>query len=227
MIRLITLLVMSASLAFSAELEDAKAAFAKQDKALNAAYAGLKKDLAPEIFAKVQEDQRGWVEYREAISDFQTEGEEKENSAAWFETAAGMTESRIEWLEAWRKATLREGWEGRYSDGFGGLLEIVEEGGKVHFRLSVVRGPTYHSGEIGGVLRINGGTAWFETQGEDSEDPTWLTFLEEHDGSGRITVHGENTSYFHGMRAYFEGSYLWLGKLSAEDRKAVLEPEEQ
>ena len=226
MLKVSLLGLFAAGFALGGELEDAKAEFARQDAALNKAYAGLKKDLEPEIFALVKEDQRGWLEYRDAISDFQTGGEEKDDSVVWFETAAGMSESRVEWLEAWRKATLREGWEGRYSDGYGGLLEIVEEDGKVHFRVSVVRGPTFHSGEIGGVLRTNGGTGWFETKGEDSEDPTWLTLLSESDGSGRITIHGENTSYFHGMRAYFEGSYLWLGKLSDEDRKAVLEPEE-
>ena len=224
MIRPLFLALLLGTFASAGELEDAKAEFAKQDQALNAAYAGLKADLDPEIFAKVREDQRGWLEYRDHVSDFQAGGGERESSVAWFETAAGMTASRTEWLLAWRKATQREGWEGRYGDSYGGLLEIVEEGGKVHFRLSVVRGPTFHSGEIGGVMRTNGGTGWFETRSEDADEPTWLTFLEEHDGTGRIRVHGENTQDFHGMRAYFHGSYLWLGGLSDEDRKAVLEP---
>lgn len=205
------------------DLDRAKAKFAVQDKALNEVYAGLKKSLDPELFAAVQEDQRGWVEYRDHMSEWQEREDAPETAVDRWELAASITEGRIEWLKAWSKLGLRKGWAGKYSDGRGGMLEIVEKDGKAWFALSVVRGPTFHVGGIGGLFRLNGRTGFFETKADGEERPTWLIFREPYDKEGRIVVEGENTSYFHGMRAYFEGTYLWMGKLSAEEQKKVIE----
>src|SRR5205085_5056432 len=49
----------------SKSLEEAKAAFAKADKALNEAWAATKKSLAEPDFAELQVKQRDWVKYRE------------------------------------------------------------------------------------------------------------------------------------------------------------------
>lgn len=205
------------------ELAEAKAKFATQDKALNEAYAGLKKSLDPTLFAAVQEDQRGWVEYRDYMSEEQEREGQPETAVDRWELAAGITESRIDWLNAWRKLGERKGWGGKYSDGRSGLLEIVEKDGKAWFALSVVRGPSFHMGGINGPFRLNGRTGFFETKPEGAERPTWLIFREPFDKEGRIVVEGENTSYFHGARAYFSGTYVWMGELSAEEQKKVIE----
>lgn len=204
-------------------LEDAKAKFAAQDKALNAAYGKLKAALTPELFADVQEDQRSWVEYRDYMSEGQAHGEEAEKSQDRWEMATGLTEERIKWLEAWKALDKRKGWAGSYSDGRGGLLQVIQKGGDYWFLLSVVRGPSFHIGELGGKLRINGQTAWFETKAEGEDKPTWLTLVEENRHPGRVQVFPENAQSFHGARAYFDGSYLWTGELSAEDQKKALE----
>lgn len=207
-------------------VSDAKAKFEKMDRELNVTYAGLKKDLPAHLFSALQEDQREWVGYRDHISEFQAGEKDPEKSVERWETAAGMTESRIDWLKAWRR--LPEGlenWAGRYSDGRGGVLEIVEQDGKTHFSLGVVRGPTYHSGSIHGVMQVNGGSARFETKSGEGERPTWLTFMREHDGTGRIRIYGENTGPFHGARAYFEGSYLRTGDVPAKERERVIKGE--
>jgi len=216
-------ILLSIVTAMGDELADSKAKFAAQDKALNGAYAKLKAELAPELFPDVQADQRSWVEYRNYMSEGQAHGEDPEKSLERWEMAAGLTEERIKWLQAWKALDKRKGWTGSYSDGRGGLLQVVQKDGEHWFLLSVVRGPTFHVGELGGKLRVNGKMAWFETKAEGEDRPTWLTLLEEYSHPGRIKVCPENAQYFHGARAYFDGSYLWTGELSAEDQKKALD----
>ncbi|WP_367870983.1 lysozyme inhibitor LprI family protein [Luteolibacter sp. Populi] len=210
------------------DLSAAKAKFAEQDKALNAAYAGLKGSLAPELFADVQEDQRSWIEYRNFMSEGQARDGEPETSVERWKMAAGLTEERISWLRAWAKLEGRKGWPGSYSDGRGGVLEVAEKGGKFWFSLRVVRGPGFNLGKLRGEFRVNGKTGWFETKAEGEKAPTWLTFVEDNFHQGRIKVFPENAGHFHGMRAYFDGSYLWTGELTADEQKKVIEgdPEE-
>lgn len=206
------------------ELAEAKAAFVAQDKALNAVYETLKKELSPELFAKVQEDQRAWVEYRDYMTNRQkAEGLKTSESAESLTSAAEITKGRIDWLKAWTKLDKRKGWSGKYSDSRGGFLQIAEKDGNVFFVLDVVRGPSFHIGGIDGKISVNGNTGWFETKAEGEEKPTWLTFLDGLDYEGSVRVTAENTSYFHGARGYFQGTYLWTGELSAEDRKKVIE----
>ena len=220
---LAAMLFLTAGIASGDELAEAKAKFAKQDKELNEFYAGLKKDLDPEQFAAVQEDQRSWMEYRDHMSEWQEKEDMPETAVDRWELAASITEGRIEWLRAWKKLDQRKGWPGKYEDGRGGMLCIVEKEGKTWFALNVVRGPSFHVGGIGGEFRKNGRTAWFETKPEGAERPTWLTFREPYTEEGRITVAGENTSYFHGARAYFDGTFLWTGELTAAEQKEVVE----
>jgi len=42
----------------------------------------------------------------------------------------------------------------------------------------------------------------------------------------KLEIIGENTSSFHGARAYFDGDYIRVAELTDEDRKAILSPEE-
>lgn len=205
------------------ELEKAKAYFSKQDQTLNQVYANLKKSLAPHLFSQVQQDQRDWIRYRDGISDFQTRGKAREDSIEWYESAAGLTESRVNWLKGWAVIDQREGMVGKWSDSRGGWLEIVKKDGEFWFSLNVVRGPTYHLGQIGGKFRVNGNTGWFELESEFGDAPTWLTFVGIGDGTGRMRIIGENTQPHHGARAYFDGDYLWLGPLTAEEQREVVE----
>lgn len=195
--------------------------FAKQDQALNQVYGELKKELEPHLFEVVKKDQRGWVKYREYMSEWQKGYEGTSDEEAQLELGAGLTESRVEWLEAWLKTEQNEGMAGEYDDGYGGLLQIVKEGKDYFFSLQVVRGPTFHVGHLTGKLRVNGSTAWFEIQ-EEGEEPTWLTLVPKEDGSRRLRVVSENAHFYHGARAYFEGSYLKVGKVSPEERKKVI-----
>jgi uncharacterized protein YecT (DUF1311 family) len=211
-------------------LEQAKANFTNADKALNQAYTKAKGTLPEHLFSDLQQDQRGWIDYRDyrseqaaAFDGGAAEGQEKTTVEYWSSLAA-ITEERVRIIEGWTKhETFTHEWEGVWSDGEGGLLAILQntEGGFA-FSLDVVRGPTYHIGHIGGSARWNGSTARFSIPALDEEGETWLTFLKR---GVKLEIIGENTSSFHGARAYFEGEYIRVAELTDEDRKAILSPE--
>ncbi len=100
---------------------------------------------------------------------------------------------------------------GIYDDAFGGTLTISDATEVTFaFEMTVVRGPTAHIGEIAGVAQIAGETATFIDTNEEAfidGNPCRLTFTFEGDW---IKVTGENTHYYHGARAYFDGTYEWV-----------------
>ena len=131
-------------------------AFEKWDKELNQVYQKLKVELQQELFEIVREDQKGWVPYRDYMSELQRGYEGVSDEEAQLSLAAGLTESRVKWLRAWLGRDSESGFEGEYDDGFGGLLQIVKQGDDYFFALNVVRGPTFHVGDLQGKLRVNG-----------------------------------------------------------------------
>ncbi len=217
-----------ASIASAETFEQRKAEFEEKDTELNSAYQAAKDALPAWRFSALQDEQRSWIEYRDeralqaAFFDGQAEqGKEKANPEYWH-ALAYLTETRIEIVKAWMKIDdFPREWEGVWSDGVGGELFISEAApGRLELFLSVVRGPTYHLGMIGGEARSNGTTAWFSTQQEGAEEETWLTLVIKN---GRMEVSGENTQPFHGARAYFDGTYIRLRQLTAEDKKMIEE----
>jgi uncharacterized protein YecT (DUF1311 family) len=211
-------------------LEQAKAKFANADKALNQAYSKAESALHEGYFSELQVDQRDWIEYRDyrseqaAFDGGAAEGQEKTTVEYWSSLAA-ITEERVEIITGWTKwDQFAHEWEGVWLDGNGGRLAIMQnEEGAFAFSLDVVRGPTYHIGSIGGSAKWNGSTAHFSIQALDEEGETWLTFLKR---GVKLEIIGENTSSFHGARAYFHGEYIRVSELTDEDRKAILSPEE-
>ena len=115
--------------------------------------------------------------------------------------------------------TYAKTWEGVWIDGYGGILSIEEgQEASLRFTLRVVRGPTYHTGAIEGTAQCNVMSARFEIREEGVEGTTWITFLRE---GGGLRLIGENTQYFHGARAYFDGTYLRVRELTTEDLKEI------
>lgn len=198
-----------------------KAEFEKQDKALNAAYAEMKKTLNPELFEKLRTDQREWVKdraYKSALDE--------PDRIDW-SVAANITAIRIDWIKAWAMMSVNKEWTGHYTDGRGGLLDVVENDGRYYFRLVTER---YYgsrgestSGSIEGRVRVNGSTGWFETKTDEADEPTWLTFLRDMDFTNSIRLAEENTLPF-SSRAGFKGTYLWVRELSAQERNELLKP---
>lgn len=204
-------------------LAEAKAEFAKADKALNAAWAAAKKALGESEFAELQVKQRDWLKYREdqARGANRDNGEpEGKQSAAYFETSAALTQSRADWLRGRVGNDNDDSLTGIWTDSFGGTLEIVQEEDRLFFEIEVVRGPTFHSGSIAGVAKWNSPLGWFSDKGREKEktEESNLAFVSR---GAVLEIIGAETSYYHGARAYFDGEYCKVSKLE-EKRKAQI-----
>lgn len=184
----------------------AKSQWEAADAQLNAAYArALKVDPG-----ELREKQRDWIAYRDFYAKDQPrqngEGDVPfEKSTAYWESMRDLTITRIAFLKAWvgTKARTGPGWTGQYEDFFGGTLRIWKTKDGVKFDIDVVRGPTFHTGNIDGIAGIQGEMAVFRS--EDSP-PAVITL--KRDSRGRIVVTEENTDAYHGARAYFQGLYF-------------------
>lgn len=215
------------ALASEEDLATAKAGYADADRALNEQYQQTRKALAEREFESLRTEQRAWIRYRDARStaavryDVRStpEGEEKSVAHYW-QTMAGLTRARTVMVRAWRDNRSDKPLTGRYADDYGGSLMIVQKGDRLHFAMEVVRGPTYHTGAIRGVARINGALARYSDNAVGKDEETWITFIT---GSRRLKVIAANSGYYHGARAYFDGDYLRVGDLTPEQTRAVLD----
>lgn len=202
-------------------LAEAKADFDKADKELNAAWAAAQAKLTPGEFASLREDQRAWVQSRDlqAESDPAAAGAK---DAEYYTNAAAITRSRTAWL---RGLLAGEGTPdsltGRWSDSYGGTLQLVEKDGELFFTIEVVRGPTAHTGELSGVAKWNAPIGWFSDKGRDASK-TEETNLSFRWRNRRLEVVGANTMPYHGARAYFDGDYVRIGSLSASERAELI-----
>ena len=208
----------------SSGLAEAKAAFAKADRALNEAWTAIKKALPQKIFEDLKAQQRGWIESRdraalEASSNPQDATAGKQSAAYW-QTAARLTETRAQWLR--RLADNEDDpLTGLWTDGDGGSLEIVARNEKLFFVFSVVRGQSLHVGAIAGTASWNRPLGWFSDKGREADKPeeSNLAFVEKE---RHLEVIGANTSYYHGARAYFDGSYYKIAPLEDKDQEGVV-----
>lgn len=203
---------------------EAKAAFAKADRTLNEAWTAAKKALPDKIFAELKAKQREWLESRDRraleSSPTRNDAAEAKRSAAYWQTAATLTEARAQWLR--RLADNEDDLlTGLWTDGSGGNLKIVERKEKLFFVFHVVRGPGLHGGAIAGAAHWNTSIGWFSDKGREADkaDETNIVFIEK---DGYLEVTGANTSYYHGAHAYFDGSYYKIAPLDDKEEENVV-----
>lgn len=213
-------------------LDQAKKKFEEADRKLNEVYRQAKEKLSEWEFGELQEEQRTWLESRDeraemaAFYDGQAEEGKEKESAEYWRALADFTDTRATIVEAWIKAdSFATSWQGIWIDGNGGRMGIIEGGDDtIRFRIDVVRGPTYHLGSIGGAAVSKTQTARFSTRIDDQSEETWITMVRR---GKKIEVIGENTMYFHGARAYFDGDYIRISEeLSEEERNEIENPPE-
>ena len=192
-------------------LDAAKAEYAKHDEDLNTAYQELMARLPESQKTDLRERQRAWIEARDYHAGFQSqavEGKDKDTATYW-EVAAYMTEDRVGFLRhVYANSEVSPNITGTYIDENGGMLSILERYDDWVFAISVVRGPTAHIGFIRGAAQKGGtGAAFKDWNQENFYDgkPAELRF--SRDGA-LLQVEGENTQYYHGARAYFDGTYF-------------------
>jgi uncharacterized protein YecT (DUF1311 family) len=205
-------------------LAEPKATFAKADRALNEAWTAIKKAMPDKIFAELKTKQREWLEFRDrrALESSPTPDNEAEakRSPVYWETAASSTEARALWLR--RLADNEDDpLTGLWTDGDGGNLEIVERKEKLLFVFHVVRGPSAHVGVVAGTAHWNTSIGWFSDKGREADKPeeTNIAFIEKE---RYLEVVGANTSYYHGARAYFDGSYYKIAPLDEKAEASVV-----
>lgn len=218
--------------AFSRQLslKEAKAKFEKADASLNQVWESLKKTLPAEQFDELKIKQRDWLHYRDhlalspAFSGAPSDEAQARKSPEYFDSAAEITNERVLWLKAFPKELPYEDGAitGSWSDSFGGQMEIVQKGNKLYFTITVIRGATAHSGNISGIAFWNPPLGWFSDKGK-AEGKSEESNLAFHRKGNEIEVIGANTLYYHGARAFFDGTYLKTGSFSAAEQKRVVE----
>ena len=208
----------------NSSLTEAKAAFAKADRGLNEAWTALKKALPEKIFAELKTQQREWLESRDKraleASPSPKDAVEAKRSAAYWQTAASLTQTRAEWL---RRLADKEDdpLTGFWTDGDGGTLEIVERNEKLFFVFHVVRGQSLHVGVIAGLAHWNRPLGWFSDKGREADKPEEanIAFIEKE---RHLEVVGAQTNYYHGARAYFDGAYYKIAPLEEKAQENVV-----
>lgn len=205
------------------DLTEAKAAFARADRALNEAWTAVKKTLPEKIFAELKVKQREWIESRDRRA-LESSGSSKDvveakRSPAYWQTAASQTDERAQWLRRLAKKE-DDSLTGFWTDGNSGNLEIVEQKEKLFFVFHVVRRRDF-AGAIAGAAAWNMKIGWFSDKGRepDKTDETNISFIQR---DGHLEVIGANTSYYHGHHVYFDGDYYKIAPLDAKAETNVI-----
>jgi uncharacterized protein YecT (DUF1311 family) len=202
----------------AAKLEQAKQRFAATDADLNKAFQETRSKLSGSALIDLRDRQREWLKHRDYMASDQPrqngfEGSDFKQSPDYWEAMADLTKERTAFLRAAFDSSLPKGMTGVYQDSYGGALQLEETAQGLVFSLNVVRGPTTHTGGLTGVATRKGSSAIYKEKIEPPEDrkPCELTFAFTDGHIVKIT--GKNTEYYHGARAYFDGTYFKVAKL--------------
>ncbi|MEY2489538.1 MAG: hypothetical protein QOC70_1480 [Verrucomicrobiota bacterium] len=214
-------IMLSSGAAFPAEgeaakLEQARQRFGAADADLNKTFQELRGKLRGNALNDLRDRQREWLKHRDYIASDQPrqngfEGSDFKQSPDYWEAMADLTQDRATFLRAAFNPALPKGITGVYQDSQGGALQLEETTQGIVFSINVVRGPTTHTGGLNGVAALKGSVAVYKEKGAEDRKPCELTFAFS---DGHIaTVTGKNTEYYHGARAYFDGTYFKVAKL--------------
>jgi uncharacterized protein YecT (DUF1311 family) len=176
------------------------------DKKLNKTYQSLKNKLPKNEAEEMKLDSRQWIAKKESYcTDVRYTGDpdaEKKNSS-YYSCLLSFTSSRLEFLKkGFGKENISKKFEGSYSDGDGGWMEIKKTKNGYQFQISCSRGPTSHTGEITGTIRKpQKSFKWKESLSDGECD------LDFEISDYTITVTEQECSNFHGANGYFSGKY--------------------
>lgn len=180
--------------------------FDAADALLNKTYQVTKNELKGSAIDALREKQRAWIEYRNGIAEFHLP-DPPQSSPDYWGRMCDLTLVRVRFLRIYSGIHAPKGLAGEYEDSYGGVLTLADSKAGLRFSIEVVRGPTAHTGEISGVARLTGNTAYFKAKADNEiEGPpaeVTLTFGEGH----IVRVETKYTQQYGGMGAYFEGNY--------------------
>lgn len=188
--------------------------FSTADGELNAVYKRLYASLEPQRRSAMQEHSRAWIAYKESLCLESTainsslDPAQVKNSAEYFACLYDMTRARTAYLKsAFAGEGVSPGLAGTYDDGFGGTLTLkLKATDRYDFHIEVVRGPTYHTGDVEGTIQFSTATTTFVQRDDCGRDTPCcrLTFKRQ---PLHIDVAEDSCHMLHGARAYFSGAY--------------------
>jgi uncharacterized protein YecT (DUF1311 family) len=214
-------------------LPQAKARYEKADRALNEAWAAIKKVLPAAVFEQAKSKQREWLTFRDKQA-LQASGKLDEptakTSAAYFTTAAALTQTRADWFRE-RTAKRGDSMTGCWLDGNGGGIDIIQRDGRLIFWLNVGRThgtnlANTNVGDVAGVAVWNPPIGWFSDKGREAgkDDETNLSFISS-DGQ-QLEITEANARYYQGKGVSFDGTYHKALPLTEGDERQVIEKAE-
>jgi uncharacterized protein YecT (DUF1311 family) len=195
----------------------AQGRYAAADTWLNEIYQLARKKLAASSFADLKKREADWIAYRDYFAD-QSAGinanvESLPEEVARLQTLRDLTMSRIKFVRSLVSDSLPAGISAEYHDEYGGELDLENGNCEIKFRLSVVRGPTLHTGDVSGRVRLQNGIGVYrDLDPPKDEPPAEIRFHILDDR--RVEIKARNDSYMHGARAYFSGVYFKSGPLT-------------
>lgn len=211
------------------QMDLARQGHREADAALNAVYRRVMDRLPEEKRADLRQRQRRWIESRDVFAGHQAalfdevEGDPADSVLYW-ESLAALTEARTAFLETYARGNPEGRIDGVWVDEAGGRMDLRLATGTagetgLRFDISVVRGPTSHLGEIRGfapfVDRDSRRAVFVDSDAEAAIGGRAARIELLFDGE-RIEVRAENTGYYHGVRAYFDGTYFRQGPLDPD-----------
>jgi uncharacterized protein YecT (DUF1311 family) len=187
------------------------------DAWLNKIYQQAKGKLASGSFADLKKREADWIEYRDYFAEqsagINARAESLPEEVVRLRTFRELTMSRIKFIRSLLDDSLPSGLSATYHDEYGGELALEQDGKGVKFRLSVVRGPTSHTGDVSGRVILRNGIGIFrDPQPVEGEKAAEITFHILDDR--RIEIKARNDGYLRGARAYFDGVYFKSGPLT-------------
>jgi uncharacterized protein YecT (DUF1311 family) len=187
------------------------------DTWLNEIYQLAKKKLGTSSFADLKKREADWIEYRDYFAD-QSAGinanvESLPEEVARLQTLRDLTMSRIKFVRSLLSDSLPAGISAEYRDEYGGELDLENGNREIKFRLSVVRGPTLHTGDVSGRLLLKNGIGVYRDPDPPKDEPPAEIRFHILDDR-RVEIKAHNDGYMHGARAYFDGVYFKSGPLT-------------
>lgn len=199
-----------------------RAKFELADAELNKVYKATIAELDKEKAAKLREDERDWIAYRDEMvaHDFHEDENPKLDPDYWV-TLAIYARERTAFLHAWSGKHVPSGITGEYSDSYGGTLDLEETKEGINFSINAVRTRAHNEGNIDGTLHRKGDKAYFKQQPGQEElfgPPCELvfTFIDDH----IVKIEEKVPDSGAGHNVHYSGEYYKVGALKKTEEKS-------
>ena len=197
-------------------IQQAKARFAKADRALTEAWTAAKKSVVPQLAAELAERQRDWVNARKATAVFDSgvHKSEARTSPEVYQLMAEATERRTDFLR--RVATQTDTtMTGIWHDGWNTTVRILEQNDRLLFEFEV---PGVAA--LAGVAAWNERIGWFSDRGKPYQETREANICFLWHG-WKMEVVSANTRHYFDRRSGIDRTYYKVGSLTKEDEAAL------